>query len=209
MDIISAVRALCRAEDGFVKLFDKTYSHRILCGLVDCSRDVKRFETLIHGAARKPLLNMICNVYDYPNAEKKILDALQSDGLNESEAKSALEIFYRAFGFPGYRTLNPDKVSTLIEDGTFRVEYTGEVEDGKEHGIGVRECYYKGKWCNRDECVWMDGVMNGYNHAKELEFETFEIEKIGFVVNDQYVGTIRCRYNDKEENDHGVRLNIK
>ena len=61
-----------------------------------------------------------------------------------------------------------DKVDTIItENGDYRTEYTGEVRDGKEHGVGIKTLYYQGNWCNYYETVWVDGTMCGYEYAKE------------------------------------------
>jgi len=59
--------------------------------------------------------------------------------------------------------------------------------------------------------VWVDGVMYGYDNAKEMEFGMFEDKKIGFVVNDYLIGNTRIiPAGDNEPfDDTGKRLNIK
>ena len=81
--------------------------------------------------------------------------------------------------------------------------YEGEVKNGKPHGCGSRNFYYEGKWSALDECVWIDGIMIGYDYARELEFSAFEDQKIGFVINDRFVGNIRIIASDGEEFDDG------
>lgn len=193
MDIIWAVRELCKGEKGFVNMFDKAESGGKLASLTGGDRDAELFETLLYGKARSALIEMINDAYNYKEYAVKAHGLLMSDGLSAMEAKRVLEIFFSAFGFPGYRDMDSSKVSTLSDTvgSDFRVEYEGEVRDGKEHGIGVRTCYYNGKWCNYDECVWIDGVMCGFDNAKEIEFEMFEDAKIGFVVNDYLIGKTR------------------
>ena len=132
-----------------------------------------------------------------------------SDGLSSGDADRALEIFFRAFGFPGYRDMDEARGAEIGDgDSSFRTEYTGEALNGKEHGVGARTCYYNGKWCNYDECVWIDGVMNGYMNAKDIEFEMFEVKKIGFVVDDHEVGKTKCFSGEDEYYDDGLRFDV-
>ena len=193
MDIVRAVRKLCEGENGFRNLFDKDKTYDKLYGLVDDKTDAALFAKLFYGKARPALLELINDVYNYKEHGAKVTQLLMSDDLDMFAANRALVIFYRAFGFPGYRQMDPAKVSTVSDTigENFKVEYEGEVQDGKEYGVGTRTCYSNGKWCNYDECVWIDGVMCGYDYAKELEFGAFEDQKIGFVVNDNFVGNIR------------------
>ena len=203
MDIIWAVRELCRGEYGFKNMFDKTKSSGKLASLTGGCRDAGLFEALLYGKARSALGEMINDAYRYKEYTAKIYGLLIQDGLSDADAEKALTIFFRSFGFPGYRDMDPSKVSTVSDTvgSDFKVEYEGEVRDGKEHGVGVRICYSHGKWCNYDECVWIDGVMTGYDFAKEIEFGAFETQKIGFVVEDNFVGNIQCIYGEDEEID--------
>ena len=132
------------------------------------------------------------------------------EGMSEDEAKHALDIFYEAFGFPGYRRSDPARVSTLVsDDGKFRTEYRGEIRDGKEHGVGERNCYYNGRWCSSDEAVWSDGVICGYDKAKEEEFGFID-KKEGFVAGDCMIGKIRVTPSDSEAfDDIGKTLDIQ
>ena len=190
MDIISAIRELCKGDKGFENMFDKSKSGGKLAKLTDGDRDAELFEALLYGGARETLVEMINDAYNFKQYAVKAHGLLVKDGLSVFDAKRALEIFFIAFGFPGYRTI--ETMETIIdEQPSYKTVYEGEVKDGKEHGVGVRNFYYDGKWTNLDECVWIDGVMCGYNYAKELEFGAFEDQKIGFVVNDSFVGNIR------------------
>lgn len=192
MDIIWAIRELCSGECGFEKLFDKEKTYPKLMELSDDQADAKRFAALLYGKARGTLIEMINDVYHYESYAPKLQAELVADGMDVAGAKRALALFYEAFGFPGARHMDQSRLGIVItEDGNFKTEYKGEVRDGKEHGVGVRTCYYDGKWCNYDECVWIDGVMCGYDNAKEVEFGMFEDKKIGFVVDDYFVGNIR------------------
>ena len=212
MDVISAVRELCKGENGFVNMFDKAKSGGKLASLTGGDRDAELFESLLYGKARSALVEMINDAYNYKDHAIKVQGLLASDGLSESDSKRALEIFFRAFGFPGYREMDKNKVSNISSTigESFHVEYEGEVRNGKEHGVGVRTCYYEGKWCNYDECVWVDGVMYGYDNAKEMEFGMFEDKKIGFVVNDYFVGNTKIiPAGDNEEfYDTGKKFEI-
>ncbi len=154
---------------------------------------------------------MINDAYNFKEYAVKAHGLLVKDGLSVYDAKRALEIFFTAFGFPGYRKMDQSKVSTLSNTvgSDFKVEYEGEVLNGKGHGIGTRTCYSHGKWCHYDECVWIDGVMNGYLSAKDLEFSAFEVQKIGFVVDDHEVGKTKCFSGEDEYYDDGLKFNVK
>ena len=193
MDIVSAIRKLCEGENAFRDLFDKTKSYEKLLALADDKKDAELFSALLYGTARSTLIDMINDAYNFKEYAVKAHGLLVSDGLDAIDAKRALEIFFKAFGFPGYREMDLSKVSTLSDtiSENFTTEYEGEVQNGKEYGVGTRICYSNGKWCSYDECVWIDGVMIGYDFAKEIEFGAFEDQKIGFVVNDNFVGNIR------------------
>ncbi|MBQ8388827.1 MAG: hypothetical protein IJX46_07880 [Clostridia bacterium] len=212
MNIIWVIREICAAEGGFEDMFNRQDSYRRLTELSDDKKDAELFAKLIYGRARETVAELIHDAYNYESYTPKIRAELTRSGLTEADARRALEIFYEAFGFPGYRRTDPKKMGLVIsEDGNFRTEYTGEVRDGKEHGVGIRTCYYEGKWCNYDECVWVDGVMCGYDNAKEMEFGMFEDKKIGFVVNDCFVGKMRVIPAGEDEpfDDNFTKLNIK
>ena len=203
MDIIHAIRELCRGEHGFENMFDKTKSSGKLGQLTGGDREAELFETLLYGSARETLIEMINDAYNFKQYAVGAHGLLMSDGLSAMDAKRALEIFFITFGFPGYRNIETSE--TLIdEQPSYKTVYEGEVKDGKEHGVGVRNFYYEGKWTNLDECVWIDGVMCGYDYAKELEFGAFEDQKIGFVVGDNFVGKIKVITSDGEEFDDPV-----
>ena len=210
MDIISAIRELCKGDKGFENMFDKSKSGGKLAKLTGGDRDAELFEALLYGGARETLVEMINDAYNFKQYAVKAHGLLVKDGLSVFDAKRALEIFFIAFGFPGYRTTQTMETIT-DEQPSYKTVYEGEVKDGKEHGVGVRNFYYDGKWTNLDECVWIDGVMCGYDYAKELEFGAFEDQKIGFVVNDNFVGNIRViPAGDYEPfNDTVKKFNVK
>ena len=198
MDIIHAIRELCRGEDGLKNMFDKAKSSGKLSQLTGGGRDAELFETLLYGGARETLIEMINDVYNFKEYAVKAHGLLVSDGLGALDAKRALEIFFITFGFPGYRTMGAQE--TIVDERpNFKTVYEGEAQDGEPHGVGVRNCYYEGKWCALDECVWMGGIMCGYDYAKELEFGAFEAQKIGFVINDRFVGQLKIIASDGEE----------
>ena len=203
MDIIYAIRELCRGEHGFENMFDKAKSQGKLSQLTGGDREAELFETLLYGTARETLIEMINDAYNFKQYAVKAHGLLMSDGLSAMDAKRALEIFFITFGFPGYRNIETSE--TLIdEQPSYKTVYEGEVKDGKPHGVGVRNFYYQGKWSGLDECVWIDGVMYGYDYAKELEFGAFEDQKIGFVVGDNFVGKMKVITSDGEEFDDPV-----
>ncbi len=210
MDIISAIRELCKGDKGFENMFDKAKSDGKLASLTDGDRDADLFEALIYGKARSALIEMINDAYNYKEYAVKAHGLLMKDGLSAMDAKKALEIFFKAFGFPDYRHIDKSRIGmTITEDGNFKTEYTGEIREGKEHGVGVRTCYHNEKWCHYDECVWIDGVMNGYMSAKDIEFSAFEVQKIGFVVDDHEVGKTKCFSGEDEYYDDGLKFNVK
>ena len=210
MDIISAIRELCKGDKGFENMFDKVKSGGKLAKLTGGDHDAELFEALLYGGARGALVEMINDAYNFKEYAVKAHGLLMKDGLSAPQAKRALEIFFKAFGFPGYREIDKSKIGvTIDEDGNFKTEYAGEVRYGKEHGVGARTCYYNGKWCHYDECVWIDGVMNGYLSAKDLEFSAFEVQKIGFVVDDHEVGKTKCFSGEDEYYDDGLKLGVK
>ena len=203
MDIVSVIRKLCEGKNAFHDLFDKTKTYEKLLTLADDKKDAELFGALLYGNAKNMLLEMINDAYNFKQYAVKAHGLLVSDGLDAADAKRAIEIFFKAFGFPGYREMDPSKVSTVSDtiSENFTTEYEGEVQNGKEYGVGTRTCYSNGKWCSYDECVWIDGVMIGYDFAKEIEFGAFETQKIGFVVEDNFVGNIKCFYVEDEEVD--------
>ena len=211
MDIIWAIRELCKGDKGFENMFDKAKSGGKLSTLTNGSRDAELFEALLYGKARSALVEMINDAYNFKEYAVKAHGLLMKDGLSAMDAKRALEIFFTAFGFPGYRKMDQSKASTLSDTvgSDFKVEYEGEVVNGKEYGVGARTCYSHGKWCHYDECVWIDGVMNGYLSAKDLEFSAFEVQKIGFVVDDHEVGKTKCFSGEDEYYDDGLKFNVK
>ena len=198
MDIINGVRELCKGENGFVNMFDKAKSGGKLGQLTGGDREADLFETLLYGSARETLVEMINDAYNFKQYAVEAHGLLVEDGLDAMDAKRALEIFFIAFGFPGYRTIEASETVT-DEQPSYKTVYEGEVKNGKPHGVGVRNFYYEGKWTNLDECVWIDGVMCGYDYAKELEFGAFEDQKIGFVVNDNFVGNTRIIPTGEDE----------
>lgn len=203
MDIVSAIRKMCEGKNAFRDLFNKDKSYFKLNFIADDKKDFELFTTLIYGKARSVIIEMINDAYNFKEYAVKAYGILVSDGLDAKDAKRALEIFFKAFGFPGYREMDQSKVSTVNDtiSENFTAEYEGEVQNGKEYGVGTRTCYSNGKWCNYDECVWIDGVMIGYDFSKEIEFGAFETQKIGFVVEDNFVGNIKCFYGEDEEVD--------
>lgn len=211
MNLIWVIRSFCSGDKGFENLFDREKSYAKLTELSDNKKEAEQFATLLYGRARKALVELILDAYNYKTYAETIKSELMDDGLSPDDAARALEIFFRAFGFPGYRDMDKSRVAILLDgDDRFRTEYVGEAVDGKEHGIGVRTCYYNGKWCSHDECVWIDGEMTGFDNAKEMEFEVFEDHKIGFVVNSSFVGRFKCIFSDGTESyEDGVKLNIQ
>lgn len=198
MDIIPAIRELCKGDKGFENMFNKAKSGGKLAKLTGGDRDAELFEALLYGSARETLVEMINDAYNFKGYAVKAHGLLVKDGLSAYDAKRALEIFFIAFGFPGYRTIEASETVT-DEHPSYKTVYEGEVKNGKPHGVGVRNFYYEGKWTNLDECVWIDGVMCGYDYAKELEFGAFEDQKIGFVVNDSFVGNTRIIPTGEDE----------
>ena len=211
MDIIPAIRELCKGDKGFENMFDKKKSGGKFAKLTSDVRDAELFEALLYSKARSALIEMINDAYNFKEYAVKAHGLLMKDGLSAMDAKRALEIFFTAFGFPGYREMDQSKVSTLSDTvgSDFKVEYEGEVLNGKEHGVGARTCYSHGKWCHYDECIWIDGVMNGYLSAKDLEFSAFEVQKIGFVIDDHEVGKTKCFSGEDEYYDDGLKFNVK
>lgn len=210
MNIVDAIRKICESENGFRNLFDKNKSYEKLYSLTDDKKDVALAATLLYGKARRALLMLIKDTYNYKKHAINVEAFLQADGLSAGDAKLAMEIFYRAFGFPDYREMDKRKIAILVDgDDHFRTTYTGEVKDGKEYGIGNRTCYFEGNLSNYDECVWINGVMTGYFYSKEIEFQAYETIKIGFVVEDYMVGDTMHICDEDKEYLPGMKLGIE
>ena len=203
MDIVSVIRKLCEGKNAFHDLFDKTKTYEKLLALADDKKDAELFGALLFGKARNTLIEMINDAYNFKKYAVKAHGLLVSDGLDAADAKRMLSMLSGNTHHPGYREMDQSKVSTVSDtiSENFTTEYEGEVLGGKEYGVGTRTCYSNGKWCSYDECVWIDGVMIGYDFAKEIEFGAFETQKIGFVVEDNFVGNIKCFYGEDEEID--------
>ncbi|MBR2336218.1 MAG: hypothetical protein IKA62_08370 [Clostridia bacterium] len=209
MKLIWVIREICSVEGGFKALFDKSKAHRVLTELSDDKQEVERFSALLYGSARTSLIELVHDAYNYKDYVSKICGDLRNGGMSEEDARRTLEIFFKAFGFPGYRDVDSKRVGAVINDkGDFKIEYQGEIRNGKEHGIGIRTCYFEGNWCNYDESVWVDGVMCGYDDSKEVEFGMFENRTVGFVVEDHFIGKSRVFTGDEEYTDVGERLDI-
>jgi len=99
MDIVTAVRKLCEGEKAFHDLFDKTKTYEKLLALADDKKDAELFGTLLYGNARNTLLEMINDAYNFKQYAVKAHGLLVSDGLDAADAKRAIEIFFKAFGF--------------------------------------------------------------------------------------------------------------
>ena len=211
LDIISAIRKMCEPEQGFINLFGNQSIIR-LNRLTDDKKSIALFEKLFFGKARSNLIKLIKDVYQYQKYEKLIINDLVEDGLNNIDAKEALEIFYKAFGFPGYRNimLNPITEFVSYDSGKFKTIHNGETKDEQEYGVGIRKNYYEGKSCGWDECVWIQGRMLGYCHSLDIEFGAYETKKYGFVLNDNFVGKYMTIYeNGDAEYMEGVSLDLK
>lgn len=199
-DIVSVIREICEPENGFVDLFNQKKSYSLLSSKAE-QEDAYLFGKLLYGKARKNLIEMIKDSYQYEKFSSLILEDLQADGLTAPQALSALEIFFKAFGYPGYRDALQNPVSEFIsyDSGNFKIKHKGETKNGKEYGIGRRDNFYEGKSCGFDECNWIDGRMIGYCYSLEVEMEAFETKKYGFVLNDYYVGKYMLVYEDGTE----------
>lgn len=210
MNIIWTIREICIGELGIENLFSREKSYRKLIDLSDNKHDATLFAAMIYGRAKELIILLIHDAYNYKEYIEKIKNTIISGGMDEKEADRAIEIFLEAFGFPEYKKIDNSKVDTIIsENGDFKYEYTGEVRNGKEHGVGTKTLYYQGKWCNYYETVWVDGVMCGYEFTKEMEFGIFEDKKIGFVANNCLIGKTKVFASSGEEfYDIGKKLDI-
>ena len=106
MDIVSAIRKLCEGKNAFRDLFDKMKTYDKLLALADDKKDAELFGALLYGKARNTLLEMINDAYNFKQYAVKAHGLLVSDGLDAADAKRAIEIFFKAFGFPGYREMD-------------------------------------------------------------------------------------------------------
>jgi len=201
IDIIVAIRKMCEPKSGFIDMFDKNKSYDKLLKLAGGKQDAQLFAKLIYGRARKNLIKLIKHACEYQKYTESILSDLVLHDLSLPEAKRALEIFLRAFGFTGYRDIqiNPLNQFTCYEKGDFKCIYVGETKDGKEYGFGVRNNYFEGKSCGFDRCTWINGRMLGYCYTLEVEFGTYKTNKYGFVLNDTFVGEYMTEYEDGEK----------
>ena len=211
MNIIWAIRELCKGENGIENLFDFNKTYEKLIDLSDNKQEATQFAAMLYGGAREKVLELIHNAYKYKDYLADIESSLIKGGMYESEAKRTIEIFLEVFAFPGYREVDESKIQKIVtEEGDFRTEYIGEVKDGKEHGVGKKTLYYQGEWCNYYETVWIYGIMYGYEFGKEMEFGMYEDKKIGFVANNCLIGKTRIFASSGEEfNDLGKNINIK
>lgn len=211
-NIINAIRKLCETDQGFIELFDKDKSYIKLRNLTEDNHKLLLFSKLVYGKSRYNLICLINDVYSLKEYESKIINDLITDGLNYDDAMLALEIFYKAFGFPGHRDIliNPINEFISYEGDTFKSIYNGETKEGKEYGIGIRKNYFEGESCGWDECVWINGKMLGYCYSLDIEFGEYKTKKYGFIVNDTYVGKYMNVYEDGSEGYmNGEQLNLK
>ena len=113
MDIIHGIRELCRGENGFQDMFNEAKSRGKLSTLTGGDSEAELFEALLYGSARDTIVEMINDAYNFKQYAVKAHGLLVSDGLDAADAKRAIEIFFKAFGFPGYREMDQSKVSTV------------------------------------------------------------------------------------------------
>ena len=92
MDIIWAIRELCKGDKGFENMFDKAKSGGKLASLTGGDRDADLFEALLYGKARSALAEMINDAYNFKEYAVKAHGLLMKDGLSAYDAKRALEI---------------------------------------------------------------------------------------------------------------------
>ena len=134
MDIIWAIRELCKGDKGFENMFDKSKSGGKLASLTGGNRDAELFEALLYGGARETLVEMINDAYNFKQYAVEAHGLLVKDGLSVFDAKRALEIFFIAFGFPGYRNIETSETIT-DEQPSYKTVYEGEVKNGNAHGV--------------------------------------------------------------------------
>ena len=51
--------------------------------------------------------------------------------------------------------------------------------------------------------------MNGYMSAKAIEFGMFEVQRIGFVVDDHEIGKTKCFSGEDEYYDDGLKFSVR
>jgi len=85
MNIVDAIRKLCEEKNGFRNLFNKALSYEKLCSLVDDKKDAELFATLIYGKARRILLMLIQDTYNYKKHAIQVEAFLQADGLSAAD----------------------------------------------------------------------------------------------------------------------------
>lgn len=185
MDIITAIRYVAK-NHGVSKLFNNTATEYIVALNANLRNEAKNIALALQSGDMKHIkavFDDVCTFEDY-----------QPKSVTE---KTVAEYYFRAFGFPGYRQTDESKVGTLTKiDAKAEFVYEGEIENGKENGIGKRTMYYGGKLCQTDESVWLDGAMYGYCKTFEIEFEVVEKTELSFVENDTIKGTITTTYDD-------------
>ena len=59
MDMISAIRTLCKGENGFVNMFDQAKSQGKLSRLTEGHPDAPLFETMLYGQSKSALVELL------------------------------------------------------------------------------------------------------------------------------------------------------
>ena len=207
MDIINAIREI-EYRYGLDVLLDSFRCNALLADLApESERERRRISLAFSCGAMKQIGSAFhdagASTAYFTEAERLLI--AEAD-MNETAAKETVACFRRAFGFPGYREMNPalvGKITEPMDDAEFVFE--GEIKDGKPHGICTRTMYYNGKFAEKDESVWLYGAMNGYCKNSELFMETTMIYTEYFVVNDTIYGV----ETTIDENGLGERTEYK
>lgn len=191
MEIIEAIREI-QYRYGVEILSDSSRYNALLSDLAPSKeRERRRIGFAYSCGAMKQLQSAFHDAgAATPFFDEAVRLLIQEADMNESAAKETVEYFKRAFGFPGYRTVNPALYGTVTEKTDEHCEFVfeGEIKDGKPHGICTRICYYDGKFAEKDESVWHCGVMNGYCKNSELFMQSTMVYTEYFVVNDRIYG---------------------
>ena len=88
MNIIWLIRELCSAEGGFEDMFDRKETYQILIDRADNKKEAEQFATMLYGTARKPLLDLIHDAYNYEEYAVDIRRILENGGMSGAEANA-------------------------------------------------------------------------------------------------------------------------
>lgn len=198
MTTVEALRT-CLYENGIEMLLD----YPKLCGkLWDLAPAEilgrERFRAVYESGAIEYIHAAVLDAAHYAHCFSQAAETLrEADGMTAAAAEETLSLFYDALGFPAEHPA--ENARTVLKDDW---KYTGEVKDGKPHGVGKEELLLDGVVYSSRDGQWLNGAPFGYFHS----VDSLGVESYSFCIDGWIIGkeTRIWSEDDIEVIDHGL-----